>query len=701
MHSKPGRANIMSLSGIAISVGVLVDGAIVEVENAYKKLELWEISGRKGDFHKVRLEAIQEVIPSVFFSLLVIAVSFIPIFALADQEGKLFKPLAWTKTLTITMAAFLALTLDPALRMAFSRMNDFNLRPKFLSSFLNAALVGKYYPEEKHPVSALLFRIYSPVCDFVLRKPKTVIIFAALAVVSTIPVFMKLGGEFMPPLKEGTVLYMPTTLPGISIEEARKILKIQDSLIKSFPEVETVYGKAGRADTATDPAPLSMMETVIVLKPQEDWREKKRWYSGLLPGFAGKILRHIWYDRITYEELISEMDSRLKIPGFANAWTMPIKGRIDMLSTGIRTPVGIKVFGDDIYGIEKTALEIEQKLKNFKNTRSVYAERVAGGYFVEIEPDRLKLARYNLSVREFQEIIANTVGAEQLTTTVEGRERYPVTVRYPRDLRSDIESLKRVLVTVSENIQIPLEQLAEIKTVNGASMIRDENGSLACYVYVDIEGIDVGTYVASAKKYVSENVKIPEGYSLVWSGQYENMIRVKERLKLIVPLTIFTIFLLLYANTRSFFKTALIMCAVPFSLTGAFWFIYLLDYNLSIAVWVGIIALAGLDAETGIFMLLYLDLSYDEMRRKKAGSLSDRDLKEAITHGAVKRIRPKMMTVAAAFMGLIPIMWSLATGSELMKRIAAPMIGGLFTSFALELLVYPAVYYLWKKPENS
>ncbi|PIS47743.1 MAG: CusA/CzcA family heavy metal efflux RND transporter [Elusimicrobia bacterium CG08_land_8_20_14_0_20_51_18] len=695
------NSNIMSLSGIAISVGVLVDGAIVEVENAYKKLELWEISGRKGDFHKVRLEAIQEVIPSVFFSLLVIAVSFIPIFALADQEGKLFKPLAWTKTLTITMAAFLALTLDPALRMAFSRMNDFNLRPKFLSSFLNAALVGKYYPEEKHPVSALLFRIYSPVCDFVLRKPKTVIIFAALAVVSTIPVFMKLGGEFMPPLKEGTVLYMPTTLPGISIEEARKILKIQDSLIKSFPEVETVYGKAGRADTATDPAPLSMMETVIVLKPQEDWREKKRWYSGLLPGFAGKILRHIWYDRITYEELISEMDSRLKIPGFANAWTMPIKGRIDMLSTGIRTPVGIKVFGDDIYGIEKTALEIEQKLKNFKNTRSVYAERVAGGYFVEIEPDRLKLARYNLSVREFQEIIANTVGAEQLTTTVEGRERYPVTVRYPRDLRSDIESLKRVLVTVSENIQIPLEQLAEIKTVNGASMIRDENGSLACYVYVDIEGIDVGTYVASAKKYVSENVKIPEGYSLVWSGQYENMIRVKERLKLIVPLTIFTIFLLLYANTRSFFKTALIMCAVPFSLTGAFWFIYLLDYNLSIAVWVGIIALAGLDAETGIFMLLYLDLSYDEMRRKKAGSLSDRDLKEAITHGAVKRIRPKMMTVAAAFMGLIPIMWSLATGSELMKRIAAPMIGGLFTSFALELLVYPAVYYLWKKPENS
>lgn len=690
------NSNIMSLSGIAISIGVLVDGAIIEMENAYKKLELWNEGGRKGNFHQVRLEALQEVGPSVFFSLLVIAVAFLPIFTLVDQEGRLFKPLAWTKNLTIFIAAILAVTLDPAMRMTFTRMDNFTFKPLWLAKITNGILVGKYYPEEKHPVSKILFKIYEPACEFVLKHPKKVIAASILLVFSTIPVFLKIGSEFMPPLNEGSILYMPTTLPGISVTDAQKLLEIQDKILKSIPEVERVFGKAGRAETSTDPAPFSMMETTVILKPHMEWREKTRWYSSWAPDFLKAVLRHIWYDRITWEELISDMDSKMKFPGVTNAWTMPIKARIDMLTTGIRTPIGIKIFGSDLDTIEKTGIEIEKNLRGLQGTRSVYAERTAGGYFLDFVFKRENLARYGISIKEAQEILMTAVGGEPLTTTIEGRERYSVSVRYGREFRNDIESLKKVLVPASETLHIPLEQLADIELKQGPGMIRDENGLLSGYVYVDIAGIDVGTYVKKAKELVNKTVNLPAGYTLEWSGQYENMLRVRERLKFVLPLTIFIIFILLYMNTKSIFKTMLVLTAVPFSLIGAVWLIYLLGYNMSIAVWVGMIALMGLDAETGVFMLLFLDLSYEEMKKKK-GILDHNSLKEAIIHGAVKRVRPKMMTVAAAFMGLIPIMWSLGTGSDLMKRIAAPMIGGLFTSFLLELLVYPAVYYLWKK----
>ncbi len=694
-------SNIMSISGIAISIGVLVDGAIIEVENAYKKLELWQENGRKGDFHEVRLLAIKEVIPSVFFSLLVIAVSFLPIFALTDMEGKLFSPLAWTKTLTMLSAAFLALTLDPALRMCFSRMDDFTFKPKFLSSFLTAILVGKYYPEEKHPVSKILVKIYTPVCHFVLKRPKLFIFSAILLTITTIPFFLnKIGSEYMPPLNEESILYMPTTFPGISISEASKVLQISDRIIKTFPEVKTVYGKAGRAETSTDPAPLSMFETIIELKPADEWREKKRWYSGWAPEFLKKILRHIWYDRITYEELINEMNKAVKIPGFANAWTMPIKGRIDMLTTGVRTPIGIKIMGSDLNKTEEIGVEIERLLKDFENTRSVYAERAGKGYYIEIEPDREKLARYGLSIEKFQEIISNTIGAMPLTYTIEGRERYPVTLRYQRKFRASREDIKNTQITVSQTLHIPLSELAAVKFSYGPSMIRNENGFVASYVYIDSDAKDIGGYVKKLKDYIYKNINLPPGYSLVFSGQYENMVRVKERMKIVIPLVILTIFLLLYANTKSYFKALLVMTAVPFSLIGCFAILYFLDYNLSIAVWVGIIALSGLDAEMAVFMLLYLDLAYKELKSKKE-RIDENDLRDAIFYGAVKRIRPKMMTVISAFMGLLPIMWSIGTGSDVMKRVAAPMIGGLFTSFILELVVYPAIYYLYLKKKEE
>ncbi|MEW5950511.1 MAG: efflux RND transporter permease subunit [Elusimicrobia bacterium] len=694
------NSNIMSISGIAISIGVLVDGAIIEVENAYKKLEIWNENGRKEDFREIRLKAIKEVAPSVFFSLLVISVSFIPIFALTDHEGKLFSPLAWTKTLAMISAAFLALTLDPAVRMSFSRKDYFNIKPNFISSILNSIFIGKYYKEEEHPVSKILFKLYTPVCGFVLKNPKKTVLTAILSLFATLPIFFKLGGEFMPPLNEGSLLYMPTTLTGISVEEARKILNVQNKILKSFPEVLTVYGKAGRASTATDPAPLSMIETVIVLKPQEEWRNVKRWYSNWSPEYLKKILRRIWYDKITYKELIKEMDKALKLPGFVNAWTMPIKGRIDMLSTGIRTPLGIKIIGPDLEKTQEIAVKIENSIKDFPKIRSVYAERTGEGYFIEIEPLRDNLNKYNLTITDFQEVISNTIGAMPITYTVEGRERYPITLRYKKDSREDLSDIKNALITVNQNIQIPLRELAKVNFTKGPSMIRDENGFYASYVYVDFDEKDIGGYIEKIKKHIDDNFSIPQGYSIFYGGQYENMIRVKERMKIILPVTIFAIFLLIYINTKGLFKTFLVMSAVPFSLIGAFWFIYLLDYNLSVAVWVGIIALAGLDAETGIFMLLYLDLAYEDMKSKK-NFLSDEDIKESVYHGAVKRVRPKMMTVAAAFMGLIPIMWSLGTGSDVMKRIAAPMIGGLFTSFIFELTIYPAAYYLYLKKTNN
>jgi copper/silver efflux system protein len=690
-------SNIMSLAGIAISIGVLVDGAIVEVENAYKKLELWQHGGRQGDFHKVRLEALLEVGPSVFFSLLVIAVAFLPIFTLVDQEGRLFTPLAWTKNLTMFIAALLALTLDPALRMLFTRMDFVSFRPRPLAWLFNQVTVGRYYPEERHPISRILFAVYEPACRLVLRHPKSTIAAAVLIVASTVPVYLSLGHEFMPSLNEGTMLYMPTTLPGISVTEASRLLQVQDRILRSFPEVQSVFGKAGRAETSTDPAPFSMMETTVVLKPPAEWRAKDRFYSSWAPEWLkALVLRRITPDRLTWDELVSEMNEALQIPGTTNAWTMPIKGRIDMLTTGVRTPVGIKVFGADLKEIEDVGLRLEAVLRDLPGTRSVFAERAAGGYFVDFELRREELARYGLSVSAVQDVIMSAVGGENVTTTVEGRARFPVNVRYPRELRDDLDALGRVLVMTPAGAQIPLSQVAAIRMVTGPSMIRNENGLLAGYVYVDTAVSDIGGFVERAKEAVSRGVTLKPGYSLEWSGQYENMLRVRERLKLVVPITIFTIFFLLYMNTGSGVKAGIVMLAVPFSVVGAVWLMYALGYNVSIAAWVGMIALMGLDAETGVFMLLFLDLAYDEA--KAQGRLrSLPDLHEAIIHGAVKRVRPKMMTVAAAMMGLMPIMWSVGTGADVMKRVAAPMVGGLATSFLMELLVYPAIYLLWKR----
>ncbi len=694
-------SNIMSLAGIAISIGVLVDGAIVEVENAYKKLELWQEGGRKGDFHQVRLDALKEVGPSVFFSLLVIAVAFMPIFALVNQEGRLFKPLAFSKNLAMAIAAILAITLDPAMRMLFARMDNFTFKPLWFQKIANAVLVGKYYPEEKHPVSHLLFKLYEPAAHFVLRHRKKTILAAAALFLITVPFYFKLGTEFMPRLGEGVLLYMPTTLPGISVTEAQKLLQTQDRILKAVPEVERVFGKAGRAETSTDPAPFSMMETTIVLKPESQWREIKRWYFWM-PKIFREPFRHVWRDKITYEDLVTEMDQKLRFPGVSNAWTMPIKNRIDMLSTGIRTPVGVKIYGADLNEIERIGLHVEAALKNVKGTRSVYAERVTGGYFVDFHLKREELARYGLSIQDVQMVILSAIGGENISTTIEGRERYPINVRYAREFRDNIDALKRVLVPVKSlpgrqagGAQVPIAQLADIRLVQGPAMIRDENGRLSGYVYVDITGRDIGGYVEEAKKAVAKEVKVPEGYFLYWSGQYENMIRVKKRLAFVVPITLFLIVLLLFLNTKSWVKTGIICLAVPFSLIGAIWFLYFLGYNVSIATWVGMIALMGLDAETGVFMLLYLDLSYEAA--VKAGKMNTKkDLEDSIIYGAVKRIRPKMMTVMCAMMGLMPIMWSMGTGADVMKRIAAPMIGGLVTSFIMELLVYPPIYSLWR-----
>jgi copper/silver efflux system protein len=692
-------SNIMSLAGIAISIGVLVDGAIVEVENAYKKLEQWEHGGRKGDFHAVRLEALLEVGPSVFFSLLVIAVAFLPIFTLVDQEGRLFRPLAWTKNLAMFIAAVLALTLDPALRMLFARMDFASFRPRWAAWLFNQAAVGRYYEEERHPISRILFAVYEPACRFVLRHPKAIIASAALIVATTLPVYLKLGHEFMPPLNEGTILYMPTTLPGLSVREASALVQRQDRILKAFPEVERVFGKAGRAESSTDPAPFSMMETTVILTPPGQWRHKPRWYSAWSPEWLSDALwRRAWPDRISWEELTAEMDRALQIPGTTNAWTMPIKARIDMLTTGVRTPVGVKIYGADLAEIESLGQELEAALQKVRGTRSVFAERVAGGYFFDFELRRDQLARHGLTVGAVQDVILSAVGGENVATTVQGRSRFPVNVRYARELRDDVDELARVLVRAPSGAQVPLGQLADLRLVNGPSMIRNENGLLTGYVYVDMAGRDVGGYVEEAKKLVAETVRLKTGYSLEWSGQYENMLRVRERLKLVVPATVILIFLLLYMNTKSAFKAGVVMLAVPFSVVGAVWLMWALDYNVSIAAWVGMIALMGLDAETGVFMLLFLDLSYDDARRKgRLRTLAE--LHEAIVHGAVKRVRPKMMTVTAAMLGLMPIMWSVGTGADVMKRVAAPMVGGLATSFLMELAVYPAIYLLWKRRE--
>jgi Cu(I)/Ag(I) efflux system membrane protein CusA/SilA len=692
------NANLMSLAGIAISVGVLVDGAIVEVENAYNKVHHWQASGAKGDFHAVRLEALLEVGPSVFFSLLVIAVAFMPVFTLVDQEGRLFKPLAYSKNLAMAIAALLAVTLDPAMRMLFARAEPFRFRPRPLAWLATNVLVGRYYSEERHPISRLLHRVYEPPCRFVLRHARITIAASLALVALTVPVYLRLGSEFMPPLDEGTILYMPSAVqPGMSVAEAQSALQLQDKILRTFPEVERVFGKAGRANTSTDPAPFSMMETTVVLRPELAWRETPRWYSRWAPEPLKRVLRPFWRDRITTEELKDEMNAALQLPGISNAWTMPIKGRLDMLSTGIRTPIGIKISGAKLDEIERLALKTEAALAAVPGTRSAYAERVAGGYFLDFVLKRDRLARYGLSVDDANMMVMTAVGGDEQSITVEGRERYGISVRYARDYRDDLDALRRVLLPLREGGQIPMEEIAEVKLVQGPSMIRNENGLLAGYVYVDFDTskVDIGSYVEQAKKAVAAAVTVPPGYAMAWSGQYENMLRVRERLKVILPITLVLIFGLLYMNTRSSVKAGLVMLAVPFSAIGAVWLMWALGYNVSIAAWVGMIALMGLDADTGVFMLLFLDLAHDDARAR--GLLRTRgDLTEAIVHGAVKRVRPKAMTVCAAFMGLLPIMWSTGTGADVMKRIAAPMVGGLVTSFALELLVYPAIYFLWK-----
>jgi Cu(I)/Ag(I) efflux system membrane protein CusA/SilA len=689
-------ANIMSIGGIAIAIGAMADAAIVVVEQTHKRLEEWEKNGKQGDYRAVIVDAIKQVAGPSFFALLVIAVSFLPVLTLQAEEGRLFKPLAYTKTFAMVFAAFLAITLDPALRLLLTNVKTFGFRPRWISRTFNAVFVGKIRPEDKHPVSRRLIRLYAPVASWSLRHKWSVIEAAVVILILTAPAFLHLGSEFMPPLDEGSIFYMPTTMPGISITEAQRLLQVTDRIIKQFPEVERVLGKAGRADTSTDPAPLSMLETVVMLKPESEWRKVETWYSSWAPDWLKPILRRITSDHISREELVSRLNNALRIPGLSNAWTMPIKARMDMLTTGVRTPVGIKISGADLKIIQNIGAQAEKHLQAVEGTRSVFAERTSTGYFLDIKWKREQLARYGLSIEEAQKVVLNAIGGENVTTTIEGRERYPVNVRYMPDFRSDFGALGRLLVPALEGRrQIALNQLADIEVASEAAMIRDEDGLLTGYVYVDVAGRDPGSYVAEASEMLRKAIQLPTGYALIWTGQYEAMQRVKEHLTVIIPLTLFIVFLLLYMNTKSITKTMIIFLAVPFSAVGAVWFLYLLGYNMSVAVWVGLIALLGVDAETGVFMLLYLDLSYE--RAKREGRLRNlSELRQAILDGAVMRLRPKLMTVMTMFIGLIPIMWSTGTGADVMKRIAAPMIGGVFTSFILELLVYPAIYEIWK-----
>ena len=649
------NSNIMSLGGIAIAIGAMVDAAIVMIENAHKHLERLPPGGS-------RLEAIiaacREVGPALFFSLLIITVSFMPVFTLEAQEGRMFKPLAYTKTYAMAGAALLSITLVPVLMLLFIR--------------------GRIPAEQRNPIVRFLIWIYRPVIGIVLRG-KTLTILAAVVVLGlTAYPAMKLGSEFMPVLNEGTLLFMPATLPSLSITKAAELLQTQDKLLKSFPEVASVFGKAGRAATATDPAPPEMAETVINLKPESEWR----------PG-------------MTIDKLIAEMDKAVQIPGVSNAWTMPIKARIDMLSTGIRTPIGVKVFGKDLAEIERVAKEIEAVVKTVPGTTSAYAERVTGGYYLDIDPDRMALARYGLAVGDLQETISTALGGEMVTTTVEGLERYPVIVRYPRELRDDPQAIAtQVLVPTMDGAMVPLGQLAKITLRKGSPGIRTENALLSAYIFVDIRDRDIGGYVADAQKAVREQVKFPPGYYATWSGQFEYMERAKERLAVVVPLTIVIVFVLLYLNFRRLTETLIVMASVPFALVGGVWLMYLLDYNLSVAVAVGFIALIGVAAETGVVMLIYLDhaLSAAKSRRDAAGEqVTVSDLYEAVIQGAVYRVRPLMMTVVAIMAGLLPIMWGTGTGSEVMRRIAAPMVGGMVSATILTLIVIPAIYALVKE----
>ncbi len=688
-------ANIMSLAGVAIAFSELVDASIVVVEQTHKKLELWQKTGRARDCREVVVEAIKEVAGPTFFALLVIAVSFLPVLTLRAQEGRMFRPLAYTKTLTMAVAALLAITVDPALRLLLTRVEPFDFRPRWLCRAINALLVGQVSPEDRHPVSRRLMRVYEPVVRWTLRW-KWLVVTAALAlIVITIPVFFSLGSEAMPPLDEGAILYMPATLPGISIGQAEQLLQTSDRIIRRFPEVDRVLGKAGRAETATDPAPLSMLETVVILKPRAAWPRIPTWYSSWAPEWAKRVFRRFSPDTISTDELVSEMNQALRVPGVSNAWTMPIRGRLDMLTTGIRTPVGLKIAGADLSRIQQIGGQIESILKNVAGTRTVLAERVSDGYFLDLQWDREQLARYGMSVEQAQKVVENAIGGDDVSTVVLGRERYQVNVRYQRDFRSGLGALSRIPVQAGDQRQVPLSDLAQISTVTGPAMIRNENGLLTGYVYIDIAGRDPESYIREADRLLRNRLILPTGYSIAWSGQYEVIQRVRERLKLVVPITLLLICALLYFNTSSVAKVAIVLLAVPFSAVGAVWYLYFAGYNMSVAVWVGLIALLGVDAETGVFMLLYLDLAFEDARRN--GRLKSLEsLREAIVQGAAKRLRPKFMTFAITCIGLFPIMWSTGAGSDVMKRIAAPMVGGILTSFVLELLVYPSIYEIWK-----
>ena len=658
------NSNIMSLGGIAIAVGAMIDAAIVMIENAHKHLERLQPGESRSE---AIIAACKEVGPALFFSLLIITVSFLPVFTLEAQEGRLFAPLAWTKTFAMAAAAFLSVTLVPVLMLLFIR--------------------GHIRPEAENPVNRFLIRIYRPIIAAVMNWKKTTIALALIAMAVSIIPASRLGSEFMPTLNEGTLFYMPTTLPGLSVTKAAELLQTQNKIIKSFPEVASVFGKAGRAQTATDPAPMEMFETVINLKPESEWR-------------AG----------MTTDKLIAELDKALQFPGVANSWTMPIKARIDMLSTGIRTPIGIKVFGTDLVEMERLAKEIETVVKAVPGTSSAFAERITGGFYLDIVPDRIALARYGLSVGEVMDVVAAALGGEMVTTTVEGRERFGVTVRYPRDLRSDPQAIAReVLVPVPAEMgapatMIPLGQVAEIKISTGAPAIRTENALLSAYIYVDIRDRDIGSYVAEARKAVNERVKFTPGTYVTWSGQFEYMERAIEKLKVVVPVTLLIIFLLLYLNFRRITETLIVMLSVPFALVGGIWLMWILGYNLSVAAAIGFIALAGVAAETGVVMLIYLDHAWTAVQAKcaKEGRRPQAsDLYAAVMEGAVERVRPKMMTVTAIMAGLLPILWGTGTGSEVMSRIAAPMVGGMISSTILTLAVIPAIYALVKHRQQK
>ncbi len=646
------NSNIMSLSGIAIAIGAMVDGAIVMIENAHKHLEKWETGGKKEDRNEVILAAAKEVGKPLFFSMLIIAVSFIPVFSLQAQEGRLFKPLAYTKTFSMLFASPLSVTLVPVLMTLFIR--------------------GKIAPEHKNPVNRFLIWVYKPFVYLALKFPKTVILLALAALAITVLPVRRLGSEFMPPLYEGSLLYMPSGLPGQSITQTIAATQLEDKIIEQFPEVVSVFGKGGRARTSTDPAPLEMGEATIVLKPEEQWPK------GMTP-----------------ERLISQMDAAMHIPGVSNSWTMPIKGRTDMLSTGIRTPVGVKVFGPDLAVIQNIGEQIEDALRNLPGSRNVYAERAASGYYLDFKINRDAIARYGLTVADVEDVIETAIGGTSVSTTIEGRERYPVDVRYLRDFRTDLQALDRVLVATPGGAQVPITQLADIRVTMGPPVIKTEGAIPVGYVYVDVAGVDIGTYVHKAMQVVHQKVKLPPGYYLNWSGQWEYMEHAKQTLKYVVPLTLLIILVLLYTNFHSFAKTMIVMLSLPFALIGGFWLLYLLSYNTSVAVWIGFIALAGVAAETGVVMIVYLDEVYDR-RRAEGTMLTHRDLYDAIIEGAVMRVRPKMMTVTAIIAGLLPIMWSHGTGADVMKRIAAPMVGGMVTSTILTLIVIPVIYEMWR-----